>query len=218
MYQHILFDLDGTLIDSEAGITNAARYAFARHHIDIPADVSLRPLIGPPLTETLEHIYGLPPAQIPDIIATFREYYQSRGVMECEPFTGVADMLASLQSSGRFLYLATSKPEVFARRILERFDLSRYFTGIQGASLDSRLVEKADVIAALLENYGLTDPSAILMVGDHLADFKGAAVHRIQTLILNHGFGERSALEAAGATEFVDGAADILPYLERLYQ
>lgn len=216
MYQHIFFDLDGTLIDSEAGITNAARYAFAQHNIDIPTDVSLRPLIGPPLTETLDRVYGLPPAQIPDIINSFREYYQRQGVLECEPFPGIADMLSALQSGGRSLYLATSKPEVFAKRILERFGLSRYFTGIQGASLDSQLVEKADIIAALLAHYQLSDPNTILMVGDHLADFEGASAHRIQTLILNHGFGERSALEAAGATEFVDGAADILPYLKRL--
>ena len=213
MYQHILFDLDGTLIDSEAGITNAARYAFAKLGIDIPADMSLRPLIGPPLTETLDRIYGLPQELIPQIIETFREYYQRQGVLECEPFPQVAEMLASLQAAGYRLYLATSKPEIFARQILARFDLEQYFTGVQGASLDHSLVVKAAVIGTLLESYQLTRPEDILMVGDHLADYEGAASHHIQTLILRHGFGDHAALQAAGATEFVDGADDILPYL-----
>lgn len=133
-YQHIFFDLDGTLTDSADGIVNSVRYALEKQGIVPPAREQLLPFVGPPLLDSFHKYYGMTWEQGMQAIEAYREYFTDRGWKENSVYEGIPEVLKQLKDAGAHLYIATSKPEPFAKRIAEHFGLAGYFDRIAGAT------------------------------------------------------------------------------------
>jgi phosphoglycolate phosphatase len=199
MYGTVLFDLDGTLTDPGIGITNSVMYALKKYGIE-PSDRSeLYKFIGPPLTESFERFYGFTPDQAKEAVEFYREYFKDKGIFENRPYEGIDVLLSSLKNAGMTLAVATSKPEVFAAKILEHFDLAKYFTVTAGSNLDGSRISKADVINYALETLNVNDKASVLMVGDREHDVIGAKAAGIASMGVLYGYGSRKELEEAGA-------------------
>jgi phosphoglycolate phosphatase len=197
---YLLWDLDGTLTESGPGIINSVLYALEKMGIREDEREKLAAFVGPPLLESFQRFYGMTEEESRQAMGYYREYFADRGLFENEVYPGIPEALGQLKKAGYQLAVATSKPEVFAKRIMDHFDLTQYFVMIGGSSLDQKRSEKADVIAYVLDTLGL-DPSRdqILMIGDRLHDVKGAAANHLPCLGVLYGYGSREELETAGA-------------------
>ena len=185
-YQHIFFDLDGTLTDSADGIVNSVRYALEKQGIVPPAREQLLPFVGPPLLDSFHKYYGMDREQGMQAIEAYREYFTDRGWKENSVYEGIPEVLKQLKDAGAHLYIATSKPEPFAKRIA-------------GATLDERITGKGQVIQMLLEELADIPVSQIVMVGDREHDVLGAKEHGIACVGVLYGYGSRAELEQAQA-------------------
>lgn len=213
MYQYILFDLDGTLTNSELGITKSVQHALKKFGIEVEDRTVLRPFIGPPLGESFQVYYGMSKGESERAIEYYRERFSVKGLYENEVYEGVEKMLQDLKESGKKLILATSKPEKFTMLILEYFDLLKYFDFVAGATMDGSRGEKADVIRYALEISGIEDKSEAIMVGDRKFDILGAKENGLASIGVLYGFGDREELTEAGADYIVERAEDIVKVL-----
>lgn len=208
-YQTILFDLDGTLTDSAPGILNSVRYACRKLGLPLPEDAVLRRFLGPPLPASFRDYLHLDEGDTARAVAAFREYYPTRGIFENEVYPGIPALLQDLQAAGRRVVMATSKPEVFARRIMEHFSLAGYFDAICGATIDETRTDKGEVIAYALETAGITDLQGVVMVGDREHDVRGAARNGLPCIGAVYGYGSAEELTAAGAVALANTVADL---------
>lgn len=192
----IFFDLDGTLTDSGEGIMNCASLALEHFGLPVPSRDQMRVFVGPPLDQTFMK-FGVLPEQVDEAIRVFRSRYVPIGIFENYPYPGIRELLEQLQAQGHRLFVATSKPEEMALKVLDRFELSGFFEKICGATLDGSRVEKADVIAYLLTQ--VDSVKNTIMVGDTAFDVLGAAHHGIPTIGITWGYGEESDMVKAGA-------------------
>lgn len=192
----ILLDLDGTLTDSKDGILNSVRYALRQMEVAIPPEDVLQTFIGPPLVESFQTCCGFSEGRAWKAVELYREYFGDKGLFENAPYEGVADMLGALQAAGARLCVATSKPTVYARRIVERFGLAGYFDQVVGSNLDGSRTNKAEVITAAMSCYSGADPAAFTMVGDRKYDLLGAASNGIAAVGVLYGYGSREELES----------------------
>ena len=188
-YDVILFDLDGTLTDSAPGILNSVRYACRKLGLPIPGEETLRRFLGPPLIASFRELMGLDAADADRAVSVY---------------PGVPALLADLKAAGKTVILATSKPEAFARRIMEHFDLARYCDFICGATLDETRTDKAEVIAYALETAGITDKTGLVMVGDREHDVLGAKKNGLPCIGAVYGYGTAGELTAAGAAALAE--------------
>ncbi len=207
-YQHILFDLDGTLVQSEVGIFNSIAYAYEKMQKSCPNQEVLRAFIGPPLGYGFEHLGGLKAEETEQAITLYREYYTEKGVLECTPYSGMEKLLQKLCAAEKHLYVATSKPEVFAVLILEHFGLSTYFKQIAGIEIGGAVQEKKDVIKRVLTENKLP-LQACVMVGDRLFDIEGALACGIDSVGVLYGYGQREELQRAGVTQMVESVQSL---------
>lgn len=203
MYQNILFDLDGTLTDPKVGITSAVAYALRAYGIETENLDTLCKFIGPPLKDSFMEYYGFGEAQAVEAIEKYREYFSVTGIFENVVYTGIEEMLACLVQQGKRLLVATSKPEVYAKQILEHFGLAGYFAFVGGSELSGERVRKGDVIAYVLEKNQIADKSRTVMVGDRSHDVCGAKEQGLPCIGVLYGYGDRPELEAAGADAIV---------------
>ncbi len=207
---YLLFDLDGTLTDPKEGITKAVQYALKHYGIQVDDLDSLCPFIGPPLKDSFQKYYDFPEAQAKEAIQVYREYFSVKGWSQNKVFSGIPEMLGELKAAGKKLYLATSKPEVFAKQILEHFGLTSYFEFIGGADLEETRVRKGDVIGYVLENCGLSDKKEkILMVGDREHDVLGAREQGIECAGVLFGYGDRAEMEACHAAYIAESINEL---------
>lgn len=212
LYDAILFDLDGTIIDSGAGVTNSVRYALEKMGRPVPSYEILRTFVGPPLTESFMRHADMTAEEAEFAVECYREYYTDRGIRENTVYAGVPAMLAGLKERGETLMVATSKPEPFARQILTELHLHSYFDFVGGASFDAGRREKEDVIAYLLRETG-ADAARCVMVGDRLYDVRGAALFGIPTVGAVWGYGSAEELTESGARWLANTPADVAEVL-----
>ena len=203
-YDIILFDLDGTLTDSAPGILNSVRYACRKLGLEMPSEATLRKFLGPPLIESFRTLLGLHDADAERALAAFREYFPVTGIFENEVYDGVPALLADLKAAGKTVLLATSKPEEYAKRIMEHFDLAQYCDFICGATLDETRTDKAEVIAYALATAGIIDKAGVVMVGDREHDVLGAKKNGLPCIGAVYGYGTAEELTAAGAAALAD--------------
>ena len=196
MKKAILFDLDGTLTDSGEGIMNCAELALRHFGLPVPDRQTMRVFVGPPLDQTFIK-FGVPADKTDEAIAVYRSRYLTVGLFENAPYPGIEELLKKLQANGHRLFVATSKPEATSIRIMEKFDLVKYFEQICGATYDGSISTKEEVIAHLLGRVG--DPGQCLMVGDTTFDVIGAKAHGIETIGVSWGYGKVADMEKAGA-------------------
>lgn len=200
MYQYLLFDLDGTLTDSQEGITRSVDYALRTVAGIETADLStLTPYIGPPLVDGFMDNHHLDHDTAVRCTSAYRERYREIGLFENRVYDGIPEALERLHRAGRKMALATSKPETFAVRILDHFDLTQYFDIICGATMDGRISQKDEVVSETLRRLGNPAPEQTIMIGDRLHDVLGAKKHGLKCLGVLFGFGSEDELREAGA-------------------
>lgn len=212
-YQYILFDLDGTLTEPKEGITKSVAYALEYYGIHVEDLDTLCPFIGPPLKESFMKFYGFDEEKAEEAVEKYREYFRPYGVYENELYEGVPELLQVLKEQRKILVLATSKPTVFAKIILEHFELNQYFDYVVGSELDGTRVNKDEVIACALKEAGIEDKSTAIMVGDRKHDILGAKVNGLDCIGVLYGHGSREELEKAGAdviVEMVEKLSEVL--------
>ncbi|MFI3069255.1 HAD family hydrolase [Streptococcus suis] len=208
MYQTILFDLDGTLTDSGQGILNSVAYALEKMGIEEPDTANLNQFIGPPLYESFSRFYQLSPEDTQSAVDAFRVYFKEKGMFENQLYPGIIPLLEELRTAGKTLIIATSKPEIFAKQILEHFGIAHYFDVIAGASLDSSRISKADVIGYAI-NQLEAFPKHAVMIGDREHDIEGARMHQLPAIGVLYGYGNKQEFEKAGATMIVETIQDL---------
>ncbi len=212
-FKYILFDLDGTLSDSAPGITRSVAYALEKFGINEKAE-NLGFFVGPPLIDAFREKYGMTTKEAEKAIKFFRERFEMKGIFENAPYDGICELLHTLYSRGKKLILATSKPEKFAREILERYDFAKYFTFIGGACMDEKTrMHKDEVIAYCLENCKISDVSECIMVGDRSHDVDGAKKFGIPTAGVLYGYGTSEELINAGAIDVFENPKLLCEYL-----
>ena len=210
-YNHILFDLDGTLTDSAEGVTRSVQHALKQYNIDATLE-ELRSFIGPPLHHSFIEVYGFSPVEAHRAVEYYRDYYRDTGIYENKVYPDIPELLDNLYRNGKKIYLATSKPTIFAEKILSYFNLDHYFTTIAGSNLDGTRVEKREVIAQVLEeNDGLKAKEAT-MIGDRKHDIIGARAWNIDAIGVTYGYGSLQELQEAGSTMI----AASVPELQKL--
>src|SRR5699024_9918273 len=201
----ILFDLDGTLTDPAEGITKAVEAALNHYGITVADRAALHKFIGPPLDESFPEFYGFDAARTAEATEVFRADFDRQGWRENIPYPGVEDMLRDLRAAGKRLLVATSKPEVFALRIMEHFGLARYFDHICGAPMDNQEgAKKAAVIRDALRRAGVEDLSTAVMVGDRRHDIDGARQAGLEAVGVLWGYGDLQELEASHPVHIVE--------------
>ena len=205
----VLFDLDGTLTDPEEGITRSVAYALEHFGIHVENTHTLTPFIGPPLKDSFMQFYGFSDADALHAVELYRERFSVTGIFENRPYDGIDELLRSLAREGLTLAVASSKPEVYVKRIMEHFGLAAPFAAVCGSELDGRRVKKAEVIAYALDKLGLAPSPAVVMVGDRSHDVAGAKANGLRCVGALFGFGGREELEAAGAAFFAEDAEDL---------
>ncbi|MEX5572484.1 HAD family hydrolase [Pseudomonas lijiangensis] len=198
-YQNILFDLDGTLTDPRLGITRSIQFALAKLGIDEPDITRLEHFIGPPLLQAFMQFYEMDEARAWEAVGFYRERFKVTGLYENQVFDGVPELLETLGGQGRTLYIATSKPWMFAREIARHFDFAKYFKVIYGSELDGTRTDKVELIAHLLEQEGL-DPKQTLMIGDRKHDLIGGLRNGLDVAAVGYGFGSHEELTAQSPT------------------
>ena len=203
--KNVLFDLDGTLTDPAEGITNALMHAQRRLGRPVSPREDLFVFIGPPLIETFMSEWGLSREESEQALVYYREHFGTKGLFENVPYEGIGDCLARLKEAGLRLFVATSKPEPLSLRILEHFDLLKYFEAVAGSTMDEQRTKKGEVIAYALSTYGL-DPAETVMVGDRKHDVIGARENGVPCVGVLYGYGSRAELIEAGAAAL---AADL---------
>lgn len=203
-YEYLLFDLDGTLTDSGDGIINSVLHALKKRGIETKDRASLRVFVGPPLLDSFAQYYGMDREEGMKAIADYREYFTDRGWKENSVYDGILDMLRKLKAAGKHLYIATSKPEPFAKQIAEYFEFASYFDGIVGSTLDEKITGKGQVISLVLEQIGVAGMGKTVMIGDREHDVNGAKENQLPCIGVLYGYGDRPELEAAGAVEICE--------------
>ena len=209
--KNVLFDLDGTLIDSSQGIFSSINYAMKKMNHPLLSQELLKSFIGPPLLDSFVRI-GFSNEKAIEAVQYYRENYHHFGMYQVKPYPEIEKVLNRL-SSTHHLYLTTSKPEYFAVKILQHLNFTSFISGVYGADLEGKLSQKADVI-----HYALTNESILvtetLMVGDREHDIKGANENGIDGLGVLYGFGDKKELLDAGAICTVERPIDLLEIFE----
>lgn len=215
-YKNVFFDLDGTITEPAEGITNAIIYALDKYDIKVEDRASLYKFIGPPLRDSFKEFYGFSDEQAEEAVKFYREYYSDRGLIENEIMPGMKDALIKLKEAGCHLYVATSKPEIYAKKILENLDIDGYFDIIAGATFDKTRDKKELVIEYLLDISGikaLGKMSETVMVGDRYFDIQGAKAFGLDNIGVTFGYGTREEFIECGAMKIVDTAEEMVEFI-----
>lgn len=217
MYNTILFDLDGTLTDPKEGITRCVQYALKSFGIEEPDINNLTRFIGPPLKDSFMEYYGFDEDKSKVAIEKYRERFSTVGVFENGVYDGIKDMLEELRKMGKILAIATSKPEIYAEKILEKYELRSYFKVVVGSELDGTRSNKADVIQEVFKQLRLTEEEKLgtIMVGDRKHDIAGAKACGIHSIGVRFGYAEEDELRLAGAEYIVENVNQLKNFFIR---
>lgn len=210
-YAAVVFDLDGTLTDSQAGIIASYQQALAAYGISADA-TSITPWIGPPLSVGFGQL-GVPKNGILTAVQIYRSYFSEVGIYQNRLYDGVTDLLADLQRAGLAVALATSKLTEFARRILAHLEIAGYFDVVAGADRDGSRVAKKDIVGLALEELGWPGPATVALVGDRADDMLAAVHFGLLPVGASWGYGSIGELEASGSQVILGEPADVLSVL-----
>ncbi len=212
-YIDIFFDLDGTLTDSGPGIMRCASLALGNFDISEKDVGNLRRFIGPPLYDSFVDFYGFSEEEANEAVRIFRAEYTVSGIFENYPYPGIDSCLSALRDMGKRLYVATSKPEALALQVLDRFDLTKYFTLVGGATMDISRARKNDVLRYMIESAGSFDKNTAVMVGDRFYDMNGASLFGLHAVGVTYGYGSKQELIDSGAEKIADDTSELLEIL-----
>lgn len=212
-YKYILFDLDGTLIDSEKGITKSVKYALEKFGIDDYDRELLKTFIGPPLKESFMTKFDFSEEKSELAIKYYRENFSRNGVLDNDLYKGVKKLLNDLKSRGVVIALATSKPTVFAKQILDNFRITEFFEVIVGSNLDGTRTLKKDVIEEVINQLNILDLKDMVMIGDRKHDIIGANYIGVDSIGVTYGFGSHKELVTENPLAIVESVDELNHYL-----
>ncbi len=218
MKEYLLFDLDGTLTDPKVGITTCVQYALKEFGIEEPDLDKLEPFIGPPLKESFKEFYGFSDEDAEKAVEKYRERFSEIGIYENDVYEGIPQMLRLLQSRGMFLAVASSKPTEYVERILEHFDLRRYFKVVVGSEMDGTRVNKDEVVLEALNrlfSYKQIAYDKVYMIGDRKYDVQGAKAIGVESVGVAYGYGSMEELKEAHADYIVRSVEELRTLLMR---
>lgn len=211
MYSHLLFDLDGTLIDSKRGIFNAVHYTL--DSIGIPREnrpADLNPFIGPPLRESFTNLFNFSPDLSEVATVKYREYYGEIGLYEFDIFEGIPEVIQQLAELGFKLCVVTSKAEMYAKLIIESTPFAKLFQTISGCEIDGKRSTKQELISYTLEKLDIQPSKNILMIGDRYHDIRGAKESGISSAAILYGYGSIKELSEESPDIFVATPEDLI--------
>lgn len=209
MFEHVFFDLDGTIVDSKEGVTTSVSYSLEKLKAEPLDNETLEKFIGPPLVDSYMNYCGFNREEALDAINKYREYYSDIGIYKFKLYDGIKEMLLSLKANRKKIYIATSKPEIFANKILKKADLLDLFDGIFGATLDSSRVKKQDVLNYAISTLNLENLSSAILVGDTVFDVLGAKAVNLNSMAVTYGYEDRESLVASKPDFLVNSVAEI---------
>ena len=215
MVENILFDFDGTLVDTSEGIIKSMHHAYDCLGYERISDERIKAVIGPPLQEMFRQLL---PEATGEIIETgvqkFREWYRTHGVDEAEPFPYVPEGLKRLREKGKRLFIVTSKPEVFVREISCRYSMDGLFHDITATSVSGKSESKAVRMGTLMKRYSMLSESTV-MVGDRHEDAEAAAANGVRCIGVGYGYDERDKLEKAACVKIAESFYEVCGILEK---
>jgi phosphoglycolate phosphatase len=212
----VFFDLDGTLTDPRPGITECIRHALGGLGRSVPATDELLWCIGPPLVKTFATLLDTTdPALVARAMALYRERFGTVGLFENALYPGIPDAVTAVRDAGFATYVMTSKPHVYATRIVEHFGLTPLFDRVYGSELDGTRVEKTDLIAYALAQERL-DPARVVMIGDREHDAIGARSNGVRVIGVTYGYGSEAELLREGAALIAPSPSSIPALVRRL--
>lgn len=195
-FTHLLFDLDGTLIDSKKGIFNAVRNTLDEMNIPLEnRPENMDSFIGPPLRESFRTLFNFNEAEAEKAANIYRVYYSEKGLFEYSIYDGIPESLLYLKNKGFEISVVTSKAEVYARRIVDSFQFKEVFTTVSGCELNGERSSKKELIEYTLSKYGVSPSSDILMIGDRYHDIRGAKACKISSAGILYGYGSKHEIE-----------------------
>ncbi|WP_445479790.1 HAD family hydrolase [Lysinibacillus irui] len=209
----VLFDLDGTLSDPKIGITKSVQFALQKAGIKVNDLDELEPFIGPPLQVSFREMYDFDDTQITQAIRAYRDRFTESGMFENQLYEGIPALLSNLKEEGYTLAVATSKPTVFAKQIIEYFQLESFFDLIVGSHLDGSRSAKSEIIAEVLQHFNLFPKEQFIMIGDRNYDVLGAYDNQIDAIGVTYGYGSLEELKNESPTYIVDHVSDLQKYL-----
>ena len=205
---HVIFDLDGTLLDSSEGIVASFRSTLDELGLDA-TDAMLRSLIGPPLWHSFR-VLGVEEAFVDEAVALYRRYYAEFGVFEAVVYPGIHDVLSDMRDAGIAMGVATAKRVDFAAQMVRSHHLAAFFDIIAGASVDLIVSEKYEIIDEVLRHWVVPPTSSLWMVGDRRYDMEAGKHHGLTTVGVTWGFGTEDELVASGADALARESRDLL--------
>ena len=209
----LFFDLDGTVSNNFDGIARCLNFALKQLRLRELSDAEVLPFVGPPFRESLPRVF--PGIDTEAALRFYRERYQDKGWLENNLYEGIADAIRALHLQGFTIALCTSKPRIFAERIIEHFQLGRYFDGIHGPELDGKFDRKTDLLAHLVEHYKVV-PSHAVMIGDRDKDIEAARHAKTHSLGVLWGFGSLGELQNAGAHRIISKPDELVHTIHSL--
>ncbi len=208
-YHTILFDLDGTLTDPEVGIASSVMYAMEKMGRPLPPNIDLKWVIGPPLRNSfISLLQDDDPALVEKAVSSFREYFGVTGLFENKLYDGIPELLAALCEQNKRCYVATSKPTVYAERIITHFNLAPYFVRVYGSQHDGHNAKKGDLIRHVLHTEGL-QAETTMMIGDRKYDINGAKENGVWTTAVTYGYGSIEEINNAQPAFIANSPSDI---------
>lgn len=213
-YKHILWDLDGTIIDSKIGVSESIRYCLKYFNIEVTCLDEFKPMIGPPLQDSLREIYNFSPQQVEIACKLYDEYYMKKGIHEYKVFQNIEKVLSQLQNDNKELYVATTKPEYAAKQLLADCKLDTYFKFIGGDNEEFTRSNKADVIQYVLSANNISATDNVVMIGDRKYDMLAAQKIGIDTIGVLYGYGDRNELLTNGAQYIIEEPYELLNLLK----
>ena len=216
MKKYVFFDLDGTLIQSEFGIFESARYALQKLNIEESDDSTLRLMIGPPLYVSFRDLFGMDDNMAIEAVRLYREYYEETGLYKSPLYDGVMEALTELKNSGAVLAVVTGKPEDISIRILKYLKIFDMFDTVSGPDKKSTDPKKVDLILRAINALHIekSDYENVIMVGDRHFDIEGAKEAGIASIGVLYGYGSREELVTAGADMIVNNVKELVEVIQ----
>ncbi|KIO45266.1 MULTISPECIES: HAD family hydrolase [Porphyromonadaceae] len=212
-YTCILLDLDGTVTDSMPGITRSVQYALSCFDIQVTDINTLQKFVGPPLKESFMEYYQFDEKMAMEAIEAYRKRFEKIGIYENNLYPGIESLLKELNKAKKKVMLATSKPTIYARQIIDHYHLTPYFSYIGGSSLDGSISHKDEVIRLVMEQNSIENKEDVVMIGDRKYDIEGARKTGIDSIGVLYGYGDQKELSLAGANYIVRDVEELAHFL-----